>query len=746
MAYPVETIVTEAESSSSATKIEVQLPPHQEDDVVFVSVAIDANISPTVTMPGTPWVELVNSTGSGVRQILMYAVAGATPLSNPIITWSAADGANAIATVVRDADVSGSPIDNWASNTASVLPACPALSTTTPDTLLLGFMVLDQAVDPRFGVSDANILGQSHFGAATNWQAYKVFHGTGAAPVFGSYAASISDGGLFALVAVKNKAGGALPPVLQGGPVQPFQLGELGTPAFSSLAVLIPTIGGETVYSYGAGSNVAPLLVNEWGRLWRFIATPAANSPGFYASYATITETDFTVGPMSVRWEYDDSISYTQAENPYYIILIDTSGNYSGFGLQEQRSRILSRLQQTETVVLDIPNLTPFVTSTTPADLAHIDRVAFGYRRNNTSATLARTLRLKNLYLWPKSNPLTLVGGSAASRASALALANLMNAAGFGDLASRQGGGQVVMKFPFQLGDGTTATHIYSEPGAAIEFARPSPEFRVADDELAFTIKSSASDDVEVGAGVVGSVQRHRMQLHASSSPSASYDFGGLVITGVEFYNDTTGVVVNGVTFAFVRAISLLGGGLANCVIKESVSNPAVTTSDPSKIAGCTFISGGSGHAIEITTPGTYTFTGNTFSGYGADGTLDAAIYNNSGGAVTLNITGGGDTPTVYNGSGATTNIVSGATLTLTGLQPGSDIVILEAGTTTERVNVDAHAGTSYGYAYTVNGSVDIALFKVGFVPTFVRGFTLDGVNASIPIVQRPDPAYSNPA
>ena len=37
----------------------------------------------------------------------------------------------------------------------------------------------------------------------------------------------------------------------------------------------------------------------------------------------------------------------------------------------------------------------------------------------------------------------------------------------------------------------------------------------------------------------------------------------------------------------------------------------------------------------------------------GADGTTDAAIYNNSGGAITLNISGGGDTPTVRNGASA---------------------------------------------------------------------------------------------
>jgi hypothetical protein len=40
------------------------------------------------------------------------------------------------------------------------------------------------------------------------------------------------------------------------------------------------------------------------------------------------------------------------------------------------------------------------------------------------------------------------------------------------------------------------------------------------------------------------------------------------------------------------------------------------------------------------------------------------------------------------------------AVLTLTGLVAGSDIVVLDAGTTTERVNVDANAGTTYAFSY----------------------------------------------
>lgn len=99
----------------------------------------------------------------------------------------------------------------------------------------------------------------------------------------------------------------------------------------------------------------------------------------------------------------------------------------------------------------------------------------------------------------------------------------------------------------------------------------------------------------------------------------------------------------------------------------------------------CSFVQAGSGHAIEITSPGTYTFDNLLFSGFGgtpgsnatsSSGANDAAIYNNSGGSVTINITNGGDTPSVRNGSGATTSVINAVPITLTNLVTGSRVYV----------------------------------------------------------------------
>jgi hypothetical protein len=83
-------------------------------------------------------------------------------------------------------------------------------------------------------------------------------------------------------------------------------------------------------------------------------------------------------------------------------------------------------------------------------------------------------------------------------------------------------------------------------------------------------------------------------------------------------------------------------------------------------------------------------------------------------------------------------------TLTLTGLQPGSDIVVLNAGSTIERINIDNNSGTTYAYTYSDVGNVDIGVFKAGYIPFYIRNYTLLTTNASLPVVQVIDRAYSN--
>jgi hypothetical protein len=81
-------------------------------------------------------------------------------------------------------------------------------------------------------------------------------------------------------------------------------------------------------------------------------------------------------------------------------------------------------------------------------------------------------------------------------------------------------------------------------------------------------------------------------------------------------------------------------------------------------------------------------------------------------------------------------------TLTLTGLLNGSDIVILEAGTETELVNVDANTGTTYNFVYETPQNIDIGVFLAGYVPFYIRNYSLTSSDGTIPIAQIVDRNY----
>jgi hypothetical protein len=211
------------------------------------------------------------------------------------------------------------------------------------------------------------------------------------------------------------------------------------------------------------------------------------------------------------------------------------------------------------------------------------------------------------------------------------------------------------------------------------------------------------------------------------------------------FASNTT---VTGTTFRRCNQITQNSSTISSCIVDKSNQSVALLSNNPQSISGTTFISAGTGHAIQITTPGTYTFSGNKFSGYGASGTANAAIYNNSGGAVTLNISGGGDTPTVLNGSGASTTVNNTVTLTLTGIKSGSEVRILSSGTATDLAGEETNTTGSFQYSYTYSAGtfIDIVIHHVTDYKYFrIDAYELQSSNASIPISQIPERNYSNP-
>lgn len=187
------------------------------------------------------------------------------------------------------------------------------------------------------------------------------------------------------------------------------------------------------------------------------------------------------------------------------------------------------------------------------------------------------------------------------------------------------------------------------------------------------------------------------MTFYVGSITDTRFSGCGTTHLGVSTFTAT------GCTWDLCGQITQAGATLSACTISNSTAASAVLCDDPADLTGSTFISDGTGHALELTSAcagNTYGLTGHDYQGYaGSDGsTGNEVIYNNSGGAVTLNISGG-DTPTIRNGTSATTTVNATVTFTLTNVVSGTTVYVealsggsLSAGTvmiTAQIINTD---------------------------------------------------------
>ena len=131
---------------------------------------------------------------------------------------------------------------------------------------------------------------------------------------------------------------------------------------------------------------------------------------------------------------------------------------------------------------------------------------------------------------------------------------------------------------------------------------------------------------------------------------------------------------------------------IKNSIVKTNALTSVACLQDPtfgttSGLHDTQFIQSGAGHAIEIGAAGTYSLTGLTFTGYGAIASDSAAIdITATSGTVTINIGGGGNTPT-YKTAGAT--VVIANTVTVRVIVQNESLVAIE----NARVLVEAAAG-----------------------------------------------------
>ncbi|KKS87951.1 MAG: hypothetical protein UV64_C0035G0001, partial [Parcubacteria group bacterium GW2011_GWC1_43_11b] len=101
------------------------------------------------------------------------------------------------------------------------------------------------------------------------------------------------------------------------------------------------------------------------------------------------------------------------------------------------------------------------------------------------------------------------------------------------------------------------------------------------------------------------------------TTDNADINFDGCVFTDMGTFGFQSGSTILNSTFRRCNLVTQSSAVFDSCTFEATNDSvKAVLSNNPANISNCTFISSGTKHAIEITTAGTYSFAGNTFTGY----------------------------------------------------------------------------------------------------------------------------------
>lgn len=742
----------------------LNMPVHETGDLLLLIFNKDTASGGPASVSGwsvpTAWgSNPLNTAGSG-----NYVFAKRAASSSEAVTLSYTSETSLTA-VIAIQDVYGTTVDDAivqatkASSDDSTLPFEGGTSFTPSYalSLVIGMLGTDSGFGPENLPGRFNSLVSADTGANSLAVGFTVA-GTTSALDHPGYFGQAQDDTRWALIEVRSAAsvgshayldGGTNPATLLAGLVNNVSTVNLGT--FKTIAPLdIATLNSVTFTYTAVTTNSADIGLNPfWGAGQ---ITPSSSKTVIYGNELTFTSSvDMTaeLGVLFGTWKFINPRDYVDcavsAQGGVMVGVADADNDYRFWQIGAQFAQTTIAAGHMNYAIEVNTDDTDYATSGAIAfdainDIYFAGRGWYGAMGLNFSK-LARL------------NKCVLAGGTAGYPFNFTEFCGAINAGTMLPLA-KVFGSAVQLWTPVQLGGGDPCyteiklrTFQYPQKADGTKYL----DFHVSNDKMGveFYGKDRGSGDVDIFR-FVGCVftaeQSYYWRFHASHDADAELDFTGTTVVNANVTLRST-VALDAVTFTNCGAFTQNGAALTNCTFNGTKVTSA-TLGDMALIEDCAFTSAGTGHAIEISgSADTITFTGNQFSGYApSDGsTGNEAVYVNiASGTVTINIAGGGSTPSIRT-AGATVVVNNSKTLTLTGLVSGSDIVILDAGTTDERANVDANAGTTYGfnYAYSASDYVDVCVYKAGYVPYVVRNYLLANSDSSLPIAQVADRNYA---
>lgn len=495
--------------------------------------------------------------------------------------------------------------------------------------------------------------------------------------------------------------------------------------------------------SSGSGANVGAFS-NGWngdsGYSGNWLGAVGRYNSLFDATGETVAFT-WTSSNSNGRW------------GRFLALFIDEDGDWITFNLYNRAvngsTNVTDRLVQIQPASTAVQALAEHQQGT--FDGTRIRYFGLLAKGSGISTTRPNTFLLGTFAL---ANPLTVAGASANEPTDLPAIVTFLSQ--LTDAVSQPSDLQVVLTSSLQLGDASNEI-FFEDSEKSIAFPPLADGVNSLEnylESLGVTIFASGASNVSLQNSQIGASVPFDFEVNQVPGATVAVDGNTYVFGNVALDADQSPVA---------RQLFVGGSGIADngaeitgstFIVNEQLGADAgmVSWTASTNITGCTFSADDSlvtGHAIIIETPGTYSFSGLQFEGFGVDGSTTAAVFNNSGGAVTINVSGG-TAPTVRNGAGASTTVNAGATITLTGVIANSEVrlyrgTVANAATAVEIDGVEV-SGTSVALTHSDAGQAAyVVIHKEDYENLVISFAALSATDQTIPVQQRFDRVFANP-
>lgn len=278
---------------------------------------------------------------------------------------------------------------------------------------------------------------------------------------------------------------------------------------------------------------------------------------------------------------------------------------------------------------------------------------------------------------------------------------------------------------------------------------------------------SSRVDFTGVSVSTLSTVSKGRFLV----TENATINLASCTFTDMGTFTFLAATIATSTIFRRCELITTGGATFTDCIIDSPSGTIGMTCSilTIGLVTNTRFISKGTGYAIEVTGTATnFTLSGVTFTGFAAsNGSTgnEAVFVNIASGTISINITNGGNTPSIRT-AGATVTVVNSKTFTITNIVSGSEVRILRQSDLVELAGAEVvsaspsgqtggasistdpdNAGRfrlAYSYGYTSDIPIFVVVFNVNYQPLRPSA-TLKSTDGSLQVAQTIDRQYLNP-